>query len=158
MRHASVTVQALQVEAFHRGGWYLVCCLGAVLALGGIGCGPRGLSRYALEGTVTFDGKPVPGGQVILEPDFEAGNRGPGSYCDIVDGRYTTPPGRGHVGGPHRLRVMGFEFSTDTSTGDLIGRPLFPPHDLRLDLPRANARQDVIVPVPPKKGRSGSSG
>jgi hypothetical protein len=124
------------------------CVLTVLLAAG---CGPRGLARYSLEGTVTFDGKPVPGGQVILEPDFAAGNRGPGAYCDITDGRFTTPPGRGHLGGPHRLRIMGFVFSTDTSTGDSTGTPLFPPYDIRLDLPRANARQDFVVPVSPQK-------
>jgi hypothetical protein len=126
-----------------------VSCL--LMVLLAAGCGPRGLARYSLEGTVTFDGKPVPGGQVILEPDSGADNRGPGAYCDITDGRFTTPPGRGHVGGPHRLRIMGFVFTTDTSTGDRMGRPLFPPYDMRLDLPRANARQDVIVPTPAQK-------
>lgn len=117
-----------------------------------VGCGPRGLARYSLEGTVTFQGKPVPGGQVILEPDFAAGNRGPGAYCEITNGRFKTPAGRGHVGGPHRVRVMGFVFYSDASTGDLIGRALFPEYDLSLDLPRADSVQDLVVPdAKPKK-------
>lgn len=126
----------------------LWCALSALCCTG---CGPRGLSRYSLEGTVTFDGKPVPGGQVILEPDSAAGNRGPGAYCDITNGRFTTPPGRGHIGGPHRLRIMGFVFSTDTSTGDIIGRQLFPPHDVRLDLPLRHSVHELEVPKPAER-------
>lgn len=125
----------------------------AMIVLPAVGCGPRGLPRYSLEGTVTFEGKPVPGGKVILEPDFAAGNRGPGAYCEITNGRFTTPAGRGHVGGAHRVRVMGFEFSVDASTGDLIGRPLFPAYDLSLDLPRADSVQDLVVPSPKPKQR-----
>jgi hypothetical protein len=139
----------------------IVVC--ALLVLGALGCGQRGLSRYPLEGTVTFEGTPVPGGQVILEPDFAKGNRGPGAYCDITDGRFQTPPGKGHVGGPYRVRIMGFEYSTDPATGDRVGRELFPPFDLHLDLPRAVSVQEISVPAPasqqgPRRRRTGHAG
>ena len=126
----------------------------AVAALCPAGCGPRGRTRYSLEGNVTFQGQPVPGGEVILQPDSAKGNRGPGAYCDIVNGRFSTPPGKGHVGGPHRLRIMGFEYSTDAATGDRIGRELFPIYDLELDLPRASSVQEFVVPAPTPQPRS----
>ena len=91
---------------------------------------------------------------MILQPDAAKGNRGPGAYSDIANGRFSTPPGKGHVGGPHRLRIMGFEYSTDTATGDLVGRQLFPIYDLELDLPRANSVQEFVVPEPQPQSRN----
>ena len=66
------------------------------------GCGPRGLQRFHVEGTVTFDGKPVPSGAIRFEPDSTKGNVGPVGYAAIKDGRYTTATegSKGSLKGP----------------------------------------------------------
>ena len=53
----------------------------------------------ALSGTVTFDGQPVPEGEIILSPDTTRGNQGPGVMARISNGKYATPDERGHWGG-----------------------------------------------------------
>lgn len=58
----------------------------AVFMLIGSGCGPSGPQNYPVTGTVDFDGKPLPSGDIIfypVEPGVtpEAGK--------IVDGKYT---------------------------------------------------------------------
>lgn len=54
------------------------------------GCRPAGPTRYQIDGTVTFDGKPVPSGLIRFEADATRGNHGPVGYAAIKDGRYTT--------------------------------------------------------------------
>jgi len=71
--------------------------LTAVALLITTGCGPSGPRRFQLEGSVTFDGKPVPSGVIRFEPDASRGNRGPVGYAAIEDGRYTTAT-HGHKG------------------------------------------------------------
>jgi hypothetical protein len=78
-----------------------------VMACGCIGSPTR--ERYEYEGTVMFRGKPVPLGYIIFSPDAEAGNSGPGSQADIIDGKYTTPSGEGLIGGAYVLSVFGFD-------------------------------------------------
>lgn len=56
----------------------------------GAGCSPRGPARHHIEGSVTFDGEPVPSGLIRFEPDATKGNSGPVGYAAIIDGRYTT--------------------------------------------------------------------
>lgn len=58
--------------------------------LTGAGCGAKGPVRYHIEGTVTYDGEPVPSGLIRFEPDATKGNGGPVGYATIIDGRYTT--------------------------------------------------------------------
>ena len=85
-----------------RAGW--VPLLGMLV----LGCsGSSGPPRYPVEGSVTYDGKPVPAGQIVFEPDSTAGNQGPASYATIDHGRFATPRGKGTVGGPHRVRITG---------------------------------------------------
>ena len=38
------------------------------------GCGEAGPARYHVSGKVTFNGQPVPAGQIVFEPDPTAGN------------------------------------------------------------------------------------
>lgn len=64
----------------------LILAIVAALA----GCRPPGPARYQIEGTVTFDGKPVPSGLIRFEADTARGNSGPVGYAAIKDGRYTT--------------------------------------------------------------------
>lgn len=65
--------------------------------------------RYELSGQVTFKGQPVPVGTIVFVPDESKGNRGPGTSAGIADGRYRTPLGQGTIGGPHKVRLSGYD-------------------------------------------------
>lgn len=110
-----------------------------------VGCGR---SSYKLSGTVTFDGKPVPKGEIVFMPDPEAGNRGPGVLADIVDGRYELPLDKGHIGGAYIARLTGFDGAPQKSKElvDPRGTPLFVDHTEKLTLPEESGTRDFMVP------------
>jgi len=110
------------------------------------GCG--GPSSYQVSGTVTFDGKTVPAGEVVFTPDSSKGNRGPAFLAEIVDGKYQSPVGRGHIGGAYTARVIGFDGKPAEAKGlvDARGAVLFPEYAVTFDLPAATAVQDISVP------------
>ncbi len=107
-----------------------------------------GPPRFILSGTVTYDGKPVPKGFITIEPDSEKGNTGPGSGAPIADGEFSTPAETGHVGGPHRIRIVGYDGVPTTEEGEELadGKPLFPTYETTVDLPKENGTQDFTVP------------
>ena len=113
-----------------------------------VGCGDSGgPTRYSVEGTVTFDGKPVPSGEIALEPDAGKGNKGPAGHAIIENGRYVTSPGKGTVGGPHVVRITG---SDGKATGESpYGGFLFEPYTVNVDLPQENTSHDFDVPATP---------
>jgi len=114
-------------------------------------CG--GDRTYNLSGTVTFQGKPVPAGQIIFEPDPSAGNKGPAAFAKIKDGRYDTSldNGQGTIGGPHLVRIHGRD---GIPRGELLnGLQLFPDYSTTVDLPQKNGEQNFEVPA----GDRGSS-
>jgi len=118
-----------------------LAALGAALFAG---CG--GERIYNVSGTVTFQGKPVPVGHIVFEPDASAGNSGPASYAQIKYGRYDTrgSDGRGSVGGPHLVRIEGRD---GIPRGELLnGLPLFREYNTKVDLPKADAKQNFEVP------------
>lgn len=116
----------------------------AMLPLGGCG-GQSGPARYDLSGTVTYDGQPVPAGEVVLEPDGSKGNTGPGSLATIRDGKYQTEPAMGVVGGAYIARITGFD---GVPVGDLSqGTPLFSNYTTTIDLPHEAATHDFQVPA-----------
>ena len=111
-----------------------------------LGCGgSAGPKRYRIEGTVTYDGKPVAGGRIDFEPDPARGNQGPPGYAIIENGRYVTARGKGAVGGPHVVRITGTD---GQPTGESpYGRMLFSSYTTTIDLPHEPATQDFDVPV-----------
>jgi len=117
----------------------LLLLLALLLGCGG-SSGPR---RYDLSGRVTYDGEPVAAGVILLDPDTERGNSGPGTIAEIHDGRYRTPPGKGTVGGPHLLRITA---GNGQEAGPLrpYGIPLLPQEvRLKVDLPRETSTRDL---------------
>ncbi|MCX7428071.1 MAG: hypothetical protein NTW96_20885 [Planctomycetia bacterium] len=109
------------------------------------GCGPSGPPRYDLSGKVTYNIQPVPAGRVILEPDRAAGNTGPRAVANIKDGHYSTPPGEGTVGGPHRVMIYGGDGKPVGGTP--YGNSLFPLYETTANLPQETAQQDFTVPA-----------
>jgi hypothetical protein len=125
------------------------CCM----LLTGItaGCSRPGTTRYSLKGTASFKGKPVPAGRVMLAPDGKQGNSGPAAYAQIIDGRFLTEQGKGHVGGPHLVEIQGF----DTTTGTEPPPSLFPIYETVVDLPKADSTMDFEVPTPAARQPAG---
>ncbi len=87
---------------------------------------------------------PVPVGEVIFRPDSEQGNEGPGSVARIREGRYQTEAGKGVVGGPYVVEIVGFDGIASTESTD--GGVLFGPVILQLTLPDSASTQDFRLP------------
>jgi len=128
-------------------------CLVAAVALGAVlGCS-RGGPPYPLSGSVTYDGKPLPVGEIVFMPDPDRGNEGPGVLCFVRDGRYEMPQGKGHVGGAYVAELIGFDGKPPTNVEgpvDLRGKALFPTHVVKIDLPTGAATHDFVVPAQPQ--------
>lgn len=125
--------------------WMALCgCCAVALGCGGSRDGPP---RYTLSGTVTFDGKPVPYGTIIISPDSSQGNSGPGAFAQIRDGKYRTARGAGTVGGPHLLDVMGFRSFPGEEGFEPETGILFDSYELAVDLPMENFTYDIAVPA-----------
>lgn len=129
------------------------CRLLAILALCLIcGCGDseEGPQRFQVSGSVNYDGKPVPKGFITFEPDSQAGNKGPGGGAPIVNGRYKTEAGRGVVGGPHLVRIVGYDGVAASVAGEKLddGKPLFATFETTYDFPKQNGTRDFNVPKP----------
>jgi hypothetical protein len=118
----------------------------ALLVTAGCG-GSDGPPRYPVRGTVTYRGEPLPAGEIAFEPDAEKGNRGPAAYGRISGGRYALGRGEGTVGGPHRVRITGYE--GEGSVESPFGRMLFSDYATTVDLPEESATQDFDVPANP---------
>ncbi len=108
-----------------------VACVLAMLSVVSIaGCGGgSGPELYNVQGTVKFNGEPVPYGRIEFEPDTTKQNSGGPGYADIVDGRYDTSAigGRGVVGGPHIVRITGMERKPDVDGSDEVAVAEAPP-------------------------------
>jgi hypothetical protein len=121
-----------------------------LLVVGLLGCGDSGIPRYRVSGAVTFNGQPVPAGEVVFQPDASQGNKGPGSVALIKSGRYETASGKGVIGGPYVIRIAGFN---GVPVGDSsVGTSLFPPYQTSINLAKKDATQDFAVPARSKAG------
>jgi hypothetical protein len=124
-------------------------CLGAAVVLVAAlvaGCSDDGPKRARLSGTVKYDGKPIPYGDIVFTPDGSKKNDGPQGFAKIRDGRYETEGDKGIGGGPTIIRVTGF--SSPDGQGHLCEV------ELPADLPRDGGTYDIDVPkqAPVKKG------
>lgn len=120
----------------------LIACVG--------GCGETsGPERYAVSGTVTYNGQPVPVGFVYFTPDAAQGNSGPEAGAPIRQGRYATEPDQSPVGGPHIVKIVGQDgVPIDSPEGRVeAGRALFPAFETQLELPHAATKHDFDVPA-----------
>lgn len=131
--------------------WTGIC--GLALALGCSGKSDEPV-RYPITGTVTFDGAPIPVGEIFLQPDSDAGNSGPASSADILDSKYSLPKEFGVLGGPYIVRITGYSNSSENSAGPLTlrGAPMFKDYSTKVDIPRdKKIEQNFDVPNPKKK-------
>jgi hypothetical protein len=109
----------------------------ALLTMTCPGCGGSGPHYHTISGTVTFQGSPVPMGEVSLTPNQAEGNTGPTVVCQIADGHYHSPPGKGVVGGAYIAVISGFQKppASRDPTASEFGKRLFPIHRVSIELP-----------------------
>jgi hypothetical protein len=128
-------------------GLALLSCLSFV------GCG-SGERRYDVSGTVTFKGQPIPEGYITFEPDASQGNRGGPGHAKILNGKYDTSleADSGILGGPHVIRITGFDKKVSGVSGSEVQLPksLFTDYTVTQDLPKKNSKIDFEVKIDAK--------
>lgn len=126
-------------------------CAWMLLLLSGCGGGSDAPVRYDLTGTVSFNGEPVPYGEILFLPDNSKGNQGAGSVATIKEGRYQTPVGKGLIGGPYRVEIKGFDalpISGAVPVGDeSVPQPLFKKYETNVDFPQESSTKDFQIPL-----------
>lgn len=127
----------------------------ALLATACGACSPAndGPQRYRIQGEITYDGQPLPGGRISFDPDAEQGNSGPGGYADIVDGYYdTNNSGKGVVPGPHKVRIEGYD-GEPSRQNDFYryGTMIFRVHREQIEVPEKASSKNFDVPNPPNE-------
>ncbi|UUO07221.1 hypothetical protein M4951_02670 [Blastopirellula sp. J2-11] len=121
-----------------------------LFAMNGCDFGSDELKRYAMSGTVTYDGKPIPFGEITFTPDTTQGNSGPGAVATILEGAYHVTGEKGLIGGPHVISITGYTGVPDNGAV-MAGtasqpKPLFARYSTSDDLPLENTTLDVEVP------------
>ncbi len=111
------------------------------------GSGSDGPQRYNLTGTVTYAGQPIAAGMIVFEPDDAAGNQGPGTVVEFIDGHYRTPRGRGTIGGAHVVRIIGYTGQPEGGDDSTGVQPLFSEYKTEVDVPKRNASHDFEIPA-----------
>ncbi len=129
----------------------------AMVACLAVGCGKKsGPDRFAVRGTVSFAGQPVPRGMVVLEPDVAQGNRGPVSVIPIIDGSYDSRElsRPGPLAGPLVARVTGYP-APDPAAGPDADPPLplFPEYRTTVVLDPAGGPAVFDFDIPPNRKR-----
>jgi len=114
-------------------------CLFAATLLAGCSGPSSEPTRYRVSGEATFNGNPIPYGDVLFTPD--GANAGPQGIADIRDGKYDTAAarGKGIAGGPTVVRVTGL-------SGPPPGGKLLCEYEYRVELPREDTTHKVEVP------------
>ncbi|MDB5338027.1 MAG: hypothetical protein JWN70_3646 [Planctomycetaceae bacterium] len=124
--------------------WFLTC-LSSIL-LSGCGLSDSGPTRYDATGAVTFQGKPVPYGEIIFEPDSSKGNEGPAARAVIENGTYKTEKDKGVVAGAVRVRISGYDGNPPPGGGTQPhGKPLFSEYVDKVDQPEDVATHDFSI-------------
>ena len=118
--------------------------LGLVLA-GCSGGGEAGAERIELSGAVTFEGKPVPYGQITFTPDATKGGTGPGGTATIENGRYQTVPDKGPTAGPHVAVITGYSSQEPEQPG---GAPPLLFADRRVEVAVSADQKTLDLEVP----------
>ena len=102
---------------------------------------------HTVSGSVTYDGKPVPVGEVQFMPDSTKGNRGPSVMASIKDGQYKTRKGKGIVGGPYVLMVTGYQAAPDSAdpTAPGYGAQLFERTKQYFEFPKGDCEHNIVI-------------
>jgi hypothetical protein len=110
-----------------------------------------GPPRYPLVGEVFYDGQPVAAGAAVFEPDAARGNTGPAVTVAVAAGRFATDRGAGTIGGPHLVRLTGYDGQPPAGEAEWkpLGELVFGPYVTNVDLPKAATTLRLDVPAQP---------
>lgn len=117
---------------------------------GGVDPGP---TRFNVTGTVSYDGKLVPAGNIQFLPDTAKSNSGPAGYATIKDGKFSTgETGKGVVGGPHTVIITGLKRAPSNEPEPFVeggeSNSLFPEYRTEVDLPKSDSEEDFSITAP----------
>ncbi|MEW4562418.1 hypothetical protein AB1K70_07825 [Bremerella sp. JC770] len=113
----------------------------------GCGTGQSGPPRFQVSGSATYDGKPIPQGEILFVPNAAEGNRGTATLVEIQDGQYATADGNGLIGGAYKIEISGFERQAGVDVdGETIIKPLFRTHSMKNLFPIEETKFDIDVP------------
>jgi hypothetical protein len=124
--------------------WKRNACL-VLAVLASVGCANQAEPIH-VRGTVSFRGKAVPSGLVVIHPDTAKGNQGERGYAAIKNGHFDTriDNGKGAMPGAVKFVVGGTEATT--SSPEMESKPLFPPYQFETEVTPSNATFDIKVP------------
>lgn len=113
------------------------CSLFAGLVFLSAGCD----TAHHISGTVTFEGKPVPGGRVVFVPDAAKGNSGGGASGQIAEGKFST---RLLQDGAYVITIYGHDGVPHEGAP---GIDLFPPHEQEVMIGADATSLDFALPL-----------
>jgi hypothetical protein len=113
------------------------------------GCGKKDpFQRHEVSGKVTYRGKDVEYGMLVFEPKESIGKHAPVTYAPVRNGQFKTTKEDGPTTGAYKVRVIGLDRSKlkpDEISEDIP--PLFPEHQLTVDIPPPADTLNVDVPA-----------
>ena len=121
-----------------------------------VGCSGAndGPARFELSGTVNYQGKPVPYGELLFIPNSSKGNQGTSAVAIIEAGRYQTAEDKGIIGGPHHVEIKGFDgppvSGAVPADGETAPKQLFKQLKVDVDFPREASTYDFDLPLTKK--------
>lgn len=129
----------MRVRVSPWGGVVSLSLCAVVLLLTGCG-GSDGPAKFHIEGSVSFEGEPVPAGEISFEPDGSQGNTGPGTIVPIINGRYDSSAEGGIIGGPMIARIVGYDGNAVEESD--LGVSIFSQISVPVDLPQEDTTHD----------------
>lgn len=137
-----------RVPRASRIAWGLVVSLAAVA-----GCGPVGLDRVPVSGTVTFNGEPLKTGDMRFVPIN--GTHAPVGAANIIDGRYAADGKGGVAVGAYRVEILAWRDKKDH-----VAPALLPPGVKKEDLAKEqylpakyNTQSELDITIAPGSGK-----
>lgn len=121
--------------------------VGALLVVGTLAVGgcQQGSTRYAIEGTVTLDGKPLESGSINFRP--VEGTYSPTAGAEIKDGKYLIPRDDGLLPGHFRVEITASRPGKTVMTDEKTGRHI-PAYEQYLPA-RYNSRSELRAEIGP---------
>ncbi|UUO07524.1 hypothetical protein M4951_04255 [Blastopirellula sp. J2-11] len=131
----------------------LICGAGLLL----LGCGAKdNYNRVIIEGTVEYEGKPVPKGAVWFVPDISVGTDAPTGFAVIQEGRYKTLQSKAPLAGRYTIKITGLDDVPPTQeelaawgNAKFPGHRLFPEYKVERQINADSTQLDFQIPSKP---------
>lgn len=121
----------------------LILSLAVVCLVAAAGCGRRDpFQRQPFKGVISWQGKPIKYGTVVLEP---AEKQPAGAIASLRDGVFSMSRSAGPSPGKYDVWVHAFDRSGDVPPGTLPGQEGPPPKEILPDKYRLNAATQITI-------------